>query len=1384
MKKTNFTFIKSLVLLVMLAFGANANAQGTVACQDHVNVSLSSTCTVALTPATFSAGAPGTDIQIFRSDMTTAVSAKATAINLTFTSGSALPANAANAAAGLVSSVNIGTSYVVRVYNGTNSCWGTVLFEDKLAPTITCPKNDTIQCGVTPPAFAATASDCSAVTITSFDNVTTFQCPVPMPVGDYIKSTIVRTFTATDAYGNTATCVATRSIQRKKFVATGLAVVAKSYDCDEVFPKDAAGNPSPSGNNGSGFPVYSGGNATLECDFMVNYADVKVATCGNGYKVIRTWTILDWCTGLSGTTTQIIKVEDQKKPSFTGVIANTFITPGLSLSTSAIDCNVNATIAFPAATDNCDASLDNSVKVWTATATAPTTPLVVIQSFTATSTFNLAGLPVGNYVLQYFAKDDCGNTEFVLQALEIADLVPPVAVCRQDTKVSLTLDGTATVAAVSFDEGSTDNCCFDANSHLVRRVGTTTYAKSVKFDCNDCGKTVMVEMQVADCSAAKNTNSCMISVTVDEKLPPVIHAQGTMFICSNNADATAWLNANKPQLKTIISYPTPSNPGYYDNCPGATTTFSDVAGINNCGNGNAGLPTTGAIAIPGSNLTLKTGSVIRNWTVTDKTGRTATTFQSVMSVNMSAYEVQFPADKEYFCDAQGSTEPSATGAPIVTPKGGSCPLVGVEYVDQTFEVVPGACYKILRTWKILNWCQLDNSVTINNGLDPDRGTACIAARTYSNVDPSTVAASKATTFNASFKQFFQTEATKVVASVCNGYDDDGYMEYTQVIKVIDVVAPVLTPGTVTIKDNGKECSSVVTIANGTATDCTKAPVVTYEVFKKGAAGTETLVAGANIASRIYSITTEAGDYVVRFKANDKCGNFSTSDVPFTVKDVKKPTPVAYQGLSAEIMPTSGMVMIMANQFDAGSYDNCPGTLKIKIQSPAAKAGDAYDASKAFDFINFDCKGPRTVSLWVGDAAGNWDFTNTFIDLQTNMALAAGITVNACPSAAASIAALISGNLATEAGAKVVDAAVNVAAASYNANNMTSTTGSYSANVPFNTNVSVKAELNVKPLEGVSTADLVLISKHILGNTKFTSPYKMIAADVNGSKSITTADLVELRKLILHINTNFSNNSSWLFVDKAQTLTVANALAQYTTTININNIAANTTADFVAVKVGDLNNSANAAAGRNANTVAFIGEEQAVKAGETVNATFKADTQVEGYQFTMNYDAAALELVTINGADFAVIENGKVTVSSVENTAFNVVFKAKAATTLSNAVKFNSSVLAAEAYTAGMEVNNVEVKFNNAAIANNGFELYQNSPNPFKGATTISFNLPTSGSAKVVISDMTGRVIRSTEVEGVKGYNEVSVSDLNATGVLNYTVETANHTASKKMIIIE
>jgi hypothetical protein len=132
------------------------------------------------------------------------------------------------------------------------------------------------------------------------------------------------------------------------------------------------------------------------------------------------------------------------------------------------------------------------------------------------------------------------------------------------------------------------------------------------------------------------------------------------------------------------------------------------------------------------------------------------------------------------------------------------------------------------------------------------------------------------------------------------------------------------------------------------------------------------------------------------------------------------------------------------------------------------------------------------------------------------------------------------------------------------------------NLPGCAEYTLAPNRNDNPLNGLTTYDLVLISKHILGIEPFVSPYKMIAADANHSGSITTFDIVQLRKLILGIDTQFANNTSWRFVPANYTF--ENALNPFqspfpeTLAVQVlTNPIANL--NFTAIKIGDVNNTA-------------------------------------------------------------------------------------------------------------------------------------------------------------------------------------------------------------------
>jgi len=247
---------------------------------------------------------------------------------------------------------------------------------------------------------------------------------------------------------------------------------------------------------------------------------------------------------------------------------------------------------------------------------------------------------------------------------------------------------------------------------------------------------------------------------------------------------------------------------------------------------------------------------------------------------------------------------------------------------------------------------------------------------------------------------------------------------------------------------------------------------------------------------------------------------------------------------------------------------------------------------------------------------------------------------------------------------------------------------------------------------------------------------------------------------------------------------------------------------VAVKIGDVNGSAAVnltGAGEDRTTVGDLvlnTDDLTVEAGNTYTVEFRAtDFNVSGYQFTLNFDKSALELVEVvqglaDASNFGLtmVKEGVVTTSwnsdgakqlAAGETVFGLTFKALGNGRLSNLVSINSRYTAAEAYDAGAGLMNVALSFNHQ-LAQGGFELYQNTPNPFANVTNIGFYLPEATSATLTISDVQGKIVRIVKVDAAKGYNQVTLQrgELGANGVLYYRLDTDTDSATRKMILVD
>lgn len=177
-----------------------------------------------------------------------------------------------------------------------------------------------------------------------------------------------------------------------------------------------------------------------------------------------------------------------------------------------------------------------------------------------------------------------------------------------------------------------------------------------------------------------------------------------------------------------------------------------------------------------------------------------------------------------------------------------------------------------------------------------------------------------------------------------------------------------------------------------------------------------------------------------------------------------------------------------------------------------------------------------------------------------------------------VCASIGGIIATDEDETVKDVKISLSG-QFSLQNTTGSNGQFSFScMPYGPGYDyvVTAELDMNPTNGVSNFDIVLITKHILNIQPITGPYKRIAADVNNSHSISTADIIALRRLILHVDDTLANNPSWRFIPESYVFPDPNnpwAEVFPETAVLTNLGAGHTDASFIGIKIGDVNGSA-------------------------------------------------------------------------------------------------------------------------------------------------------------------------------------------------------------------
>jgi hypothetical protein len=132
------------------------------------------------------------------------------------------------------------------------------------------------------------------------------------------------------------------------------------------------------------------------------------------------------------------------------------------------------------------------------------------------------------------------------------------------------------------------------------------------------------------------------------------------------------------------------------------------------------------------------------------------------------------------------------------------------------------------------------------------------------------------------------------------------------------------------------------------------------------------------------------------------------------------------------------------------------------------------------------------------------------------------------------------------------------------------------------------------------------------------------------------------------------------------------------------------------------------------------------------------------------------------------------------------FKALADVELKDIIRINSAATVAEGYNVAEELLDIRLQFNDAGNTAKAFELLQNRPNPFAETTEIGFYLPNASSVNLTVFDLSGKVLKTYAKYMEVGHHKMKVdrADLPAMGVLYYRLETAEDTATRKMVVIK
>ncbi len=392
---------------------------------------------------------------------------------------------------------------------------------------------------------------------------------------------------------------------------------------------------------------------------------------------------------------------------------------------------------------------------------------------------------------------------------------------------------------------------------------------------------------------------------------------------------------------------------------------------------------------------------------------------------------------------------------------------------------------------------------------------------------------------------------------------------------------------------------------------------------------------------------------------------------------------------------------------------------------------------------------------------------------------------------------ISGRIFTEASQAVKEVAVKLTGYASDTDS-TNAEGKYSLTGvhPYQSyKITASKVLGTSVANGLTSLDLAILQRHILQTETLTSPYKLIAADVNLSQSITTADIRDIQDVVLGNTTRLAKGKHWTFIPKHFVFDPAQPYA-YDTVLVHEKMPAPTGHDFIAIKLGDVNDTWNPAKGRlQQKQLMFLVEEHETISQSTITIPVRVEDfkDVSSFQLTLEWDEKVLAFESAQGGALPdivfgekYVQEGQLTVLwynrqgsssslSDEQAVFTVTFQTigkigdQSVVTLSSArtplLAYDATNIAMTTEAIAGSVDIVEVLSAEQDLSRpTTYKIYQNEPNPFSEEVKFRFGLPQQSKVSLKVMNAAGQVFHHTEGAYAQGTHIISWDGRNAQGV--------------------